>query len=322
MPAAIGRAALHFDRLLSNVAVEAWNSSDGQFIADQVLPSVSVDKQSDYYAIIEKDGFFREWDAERAPMTAANKIQWSVSSAMFLARNYALAGETALEDLSNADDQFSVRENTVKAVVLGLKRAREIRVAGLVTSGTNVGSYVALSGATKWSAVDSADILGQVNSAHAFIRSQTGLVPNVAVIDWDTLQVARRSSRLLELFKYTQGGELPVDMFMRNVLKVEKMHVGQGVKNVAAQGKSASMSNIWGNNCLLAYVAPSMAGKQTQTFGLTFEWTPPIYPANMGVQRSVYNGAGENKVEVIETGHYQAHQVIARELSYLISATI
>ena len=134
--------------------------------------------------------------------------------------------------------------------------------------------------------------------------------------------MARRSSRVLELYKYTQGGEMPTELFMRNVLGVSKLYVGMGVKNVAPQGKPASMTSIWGNNVLFAYISPSLTGKRTQTFGLTFDWTPPIYPANFGVQRTVYNGAGENKVEVVEAGHYQAHVIAAKELSYMISATL
>ena len=322
MPTAIGRSALHFDRLLTDIAIEAWDSQDGQFIGDQVLPSVMVDKQSDIYAVIEPDGFFREYTAERAPMAKSNAITWSVSSGTYYARNYALQGRHALEDLINADTAFRLRENTARAVVMGLKRARESRIASTVTSGTNVGSYVALSGATKWSATDSADILGQVNSAHAFIRSRTGMIPNTLVIDWDSLQVCRRNAQLLRLFSPTNAGQLPLDWLQSQVFQVDRILVGRAVKNVAAQGKTTSMTSVWGNNALLAYIDPSPGGLQTQTFGLSFDWQAPHYPANLGVKRAVYADAGEANVEVVEAGHYQDHQIVARDLAYLISATI
>jgi len=59
---------LHIDTYLSNISV-AYMNEPGAYIADQVFPSVSVNKQSDLYPIYEKDYWFRDEAQKRAPLT-------------------------------------------------------------------------------------------------------------------------------------------------------------------------------------------------------------------------------------------------------------
>lgn len=315
-------ADAHMDVPLSNITVQAFSTGESEFIADQLFPGVPVDKQTNKYYVIEKGRFLAlpPEDALRSPKTKARRVEFTVSSDSFFAHNYALANEIPLEDLSNADRAINLRENSALLVVSQLKRARENRVASLVTSASNVGSGAILSGTTKWSDYINSDPLGDVTTAHAFIRAQTGLVANTAVVDWDTFQVLQRHPDILELYRYTSGGMATRDQ-IRDVLKVQKLLIGQGVKNVGKQGQVASMSNIWGNNCLICYTSPA-AGLQTQTLGLFMNWTPPELPYDMQVFRSVINQAGSEKVEIVEVGHFQDTKVVAPDLGYLIGSTL
>ena len=67
----------HVDVPLSNLAVSAFSTGEEEFIADQLFPMVTVDKQSDKYYIIEKGAFLRSEETLRAPKTQARRIAYA-----------------------------------------------------------------------------------------------------------------------------------------------------------------------------------------------------------------------------------------------------
>lgn len=320
MPLAVGRSAVHIDVPLSNFAVQAFAAGEEGLVGNMLVPEVPVGKQSDKFYIIEKDAFQRIENTRRAPRTAARRVQFSVSSESYFAENFALAAENALEDLENADVAIQLRENSTRLVVTNLLRDQENRIASKLTSISNVGSGVSLTGASKWNDPNS-DPLGDVNTAHAFVRQQTGLIPNTLVIDWDTQMILRRHPQMLDLFKFTSGGELTDDQ-LRQVFKVGRVLVARGIKENLAEGATgSSITNIWQNVALFAHVGAN-TGLQSMVPMVRFSWRNPIFPANFGVQTQMFDGAGERKVEVLEAGHFQDEKVVARDLMYLIKDTL
>jgi len=308
----------HIDVPLSNLAIKAFQGASG-FIAQQLLPIVPVGKQSDKYYILDKDSWLRIGNSFRAPKTSPRRVNFRVSSDSYFADNYALSGENALEDLANADAAIRLRDNTTGVVTEMLQRDYEDRVARMVTSGSNLGSYVSLAGNAKWSDLVNSDPISDITSAHAFIRHQTGLSANTAVIDEDTIALIRRHPDVLDLYKYTSGGQA-TDAQIKELLKVDTVLVGKGIKNNALEGATASITNIWGNNVILAHIQPGTS-LETATFGLTYRWTPAGIAAPMQARR--YNDPDPGKkVEVIEVGMYQDEKIVASDLAYGILNTI
>lgn len=317
MPTVSGRDA-YFDVPLANLALKAFAGAEG-YVGTKLFPTVPVDKQSAAYYILDKNSWIQVPNTFRAPKDRPRRIEWKVSSEKYFADNYALAGENAKEDLANADAALRLRENTTQNVVEGLLRDLEVRIANLVTSVSNLGSGVVLSGANKWSDYVSSDPIADVTTGHAFIRQRTGLVANAAVMDEDTFQVVRRHPVLLDMFKYTQGGLLNEEQ-LRSVFRVENLWLAQGIKNTALENATATIANIWGNVFVLARVEGG-TGLQVRTFGLAFRWQPEGIPAPMQVVRYDDPDPGK-KVEVVEAGYYQDEVVVARDLSYGITTTL
>lgn len=316
---------IKFDIPLSNLATEAFAEGVEQFVADQLFPSVNVARQSDKYYTITKNPFLRVpgTTALRAPGTSAKKIEWEISSDSFFAKNYALSNELPLEDLANADIAVGLRENSTRLVVNQLRRDQEVRIANMVTSISNMGSGVVLSGTTKWSNYTTSDPIAAVNTGHAFIRQTTGLIANTLLLDYDTMQIVRRHPVLLDLYKYTQGGQL-TNNELASVFGVSNVLIGMGIKENQIEGASASsITNIWSNCAILAYVAGSgELGLQAKSLGVRFQWRDPIYPSDFGVMRKVMNEAGDRHVEIIEAGHFQDEKIIAPNLGYAITSTL
>lgn len=315
----VGRDA-HHDRPLSQFAVQAFQSGRDQFVAQNLFPIVNVTHQNDRYYTIDKGSWLSINDTRRSRSSPANRVEWRVSSDQYYADNYALAVETPIEDLENADAVLRARRSSTNFAVEQLMRDLEDRVASKVTSIDNVGSGATLSGNDKWTATESADIHGQVSSAQAFIQSNTGLEANVMVVDWESFQLMRRNSRLLELFRYTSGGQLGGDQ-LRELFNVDRIIVGRGVKNVAEESDTTSMQSIWGSNAVLAHVNPNVQDMRATTFGLGLRWRPQGVPTDMQVMRSREDMAGSRHVEIIEAGYYQDEKIVAPELAYAITAT-
>lgn len=311
----------HVDVPLSNLAISAFADGDDEFIGDQLFPVIQVAKQSDKYYTIEKSAFLRNEETLRAPKTKALRLEFTVNSDSYFADNHALAEENALEDLANADIAIGLRENSARLVATRLRRAQEIRIANLVTSASNLGSGVALSGGDRWSDFISSNPLADVRTAHAFLRQTTGLRGNVGLMDWDTWQIVRHHPDLLDLYKHTSGGQLNLDQ-LAATFTVDKILLGQGIiENMPEGSTSSSITNIWSNVFMLAHIEPA-AGLKTRTLGLRFNWQPAGFPGAMQIERSVQAGAGSRKVEIVEAGHFQAEKVVAADLGYIITGTL
>lgn len=309
---------VHIDVPLSNIAVEAF--ATGNFVGQQLFPVVDVRKQSDKYYTINKDSWLRIPSSTlRSPKQSPTRVEFDVSSDSYFADNFALASENAHEVLANADDPIQLRARTTRYLVDMLMRDQEVRIANLCTSITNIGSGVVLAGSNKWSNYLGSDPIADVTTGHAFIRSQTGLRANTAVMDADTYQIVRRHPVLLDMYKYTQGG-LVNDTELREVFRVERLIVSDAIRNTAVEGAAFASANIWGNNFLLCHVAPA-TGVRTATFGLSFRWLHPDLPAPFGVR--VYNDPDPGKkTEITELSYYQDEKVIAKQLAYCVASTL
>lgn len=317
----------HIDAALSNYAVAAFDSgADGMnFVADKICPAIPVTNQSNRYFVLEAGAFFIEDGngALRSPQTAAKRVNYSVSSDGYYCNNYALQHAFGLEEIANMDP--AVRGTQAVDLILGkLRRGQEVRVANLLTSISNVGSGVALTGANKWSDLTGSDPIGDIDSGHAFIRRQTGLVANTLVTDADTMALLRRHPTLLDMYKYTSGGTV-ADAQIAAAFRVQNIYMAGGLKNVANEGQTKSLVNIWGNSAVLAYVPPGGGGTfSAPTAGVVrFQWTNDgIYGAGFNVMRTVKNEAGSEHAEIIECGHFQAEKVTARDLIYTLTGTL
>lgn len=308
----------HIDTPLSNFALKAFQSSE-DFVAQRVFPVFDVVKESDLYYKVDPNSWLLAPVTDRARKTAPNVGEWKVDSEGYRCRNFAWSTSIAKEDLANADAALQLRENSAMYVTETLLRGLEIRVANQVTSISNVGSGVALTGTAKWGDYAGSDPISDVTTAHAFIRSRTGIVPNTMVVDYDTYQVARFHPLIRDFSKMQSSGPVP-DSVLRDVFRVDNILIGRGIKNNALENATASLTNIWGNNALLCYVQRP-TGLRTATFGLSFRWTPEGLPAPMVVQRA---DDPDPKIgaEWIWGSYYQDEKVVARDLAYLISGTL
>lgn len=308
--------AVHIDQHLSNVAI---NYRPSGFIADRVFPTVMVPKQSDIYAVFDQADLFRRERTARSRGAEANKIHTRVSSDGFYCENYALKADVTIEDRANADPIFiqKFEEGRVMRVQDALLLDWEMRVASLLTTGANVGTYAAV--ASAWSDHTNSDPLNDLLSKIDDVELATGYRPNKAVFGGDAWRNFRRHTNVIDKAtnpNVTGGGIYPSVQQAQEVLEL-KIVVGGAFYNTSEEAIAQALSRIWGDHVALFY-APDNPTIDAPSAGYNFRWAAPGLP-NMQVERHPYDS--RRHCDEVEIGYYQAEKITAAPLIALVTNT-
>ena len=303
---------MHIDKMLSEFAV---NYKPEGFIADTIFPTEPVQKQSDLYATFSRADKLRSENDKRAAGTEARKIDLSIGSGTYYANNYALKYGVTIEDKANADPIFVQHLINARAefIMDKLLLNMEKRVANLVTSGSNVGSYTAV--ASGWGG--SGDPLGDLNAAIDNVHYSNGLMPNKIVMGVEAWKTFRRDSTVRNLiFGSNNGGGYPNTAQVAALLDIDEVMVGGAFQNTTDEGQDESLSSIWADN-VLVYYAPPSPSIERPSLGYNLRWTGAGLP-NMQAERHPYNS--RTKSEEVEIGYYQDEKLVAPSYGFLLSA--
>jgi len=305
---------LHIDAALSEMAL--GYRPDG-FVADTIMPIVNVSKQSDLYTIWSREDRLRVHDTKRAPRTEAKRIEESVSSATYYCKNYALKSSIEIEQFKNADPIYldNLNQGKVELVMDGLMIDWEVRVANQVTSGSNVGSYSAVSSAWNDGGAGS-DPIGDVNIMLDNVQYSTGKRPNRLTFGLKAWQVFRRHVDVRNIiFGTNNGGGFASVAQVADLFEVEQISVGGAFQNTAGEGLTENLSAIWDDH-VLAHHTPTSVSKDRPSFAYGFRWNQPGLP-NMQVERHPYDT--KIKAQDVEVGYYQDEVITGAEYGFLLT---
>ena len=103
------------------------------------------------------------------------------------------------------------------------------------------------------------------------IRLNAGTLPNTWVINEPTFNVLSEHAKVTDKIKYSQKGIITEDL-LTQVFKIPNLLVARTVANSANEGQALTPADIWGKDCILAYVDAS-PDLSSPTFGRIFSWT-------------------------------------------------
>lgn len=305
---------VHIDVPLSNLVIGFEPKS---FIVQDIFPLIPVSKQSDKYYVWEKGDFFRIPDTRRAPKTKGNAIEFNVGSDAYFCNNYALRNETSNESLANQDNVLKLREKHSRNLMNLLILAWENRVASQISSGSNMGSYTTLSGTAQWDDEANSNPISDVETGKEAIRSTTGLEANLMIIPHAVYRALIQHPDMLDRIKYVQRGVVTADI-LASIFEVDKILIGKSIKNTANEGQTASFSDVWAKNVILAHVtqgADSMG--QDPSLGYSFRWNSPLLGGQLSAIDRWKDPDGKG-FENIRAQFYQDEKIVATELGYVI----
>ena len=250
------------DPVLTNLATGYTNE---QFVGDQLMPFVLVDKEGGKIPLFGKE-HFKVYSTERALRAKSNRINPEDIGEVDVALDEHDL-EYPIDYREDAESAFPLQARATNTVVEGIRLRHEVMVAEMVQNPANysVGNKIALSGASRFTD-DTSDPEGVVSDAKAAVRAKIVKEPNTMVIGYSTWRVLKRHPKLKAILSDTRSRLVQL-ADLREIFEIENIVIGRAVK----ASDAGVTTDIWGDNMVLAYV-PKASGDRSPyepSFGYT-----------------------------------------------------
>lgn len=245
------------------------------FVAEQVAPVLTVAKQSGI--IFSSDPNCQRLiplDTVRAWGGEPNRyVNGDPSRLTYFSHDHSLEGFVSDEEIAQAEIATQMEIDNTEDVTDSLMLKREIELV------TKIGT-LAQTGvpAVKWDHANG-DVVADIKVQKDFVRGKIGVAPNSLVIPSHVLDKIGESATFKARFtnstplaEYAKLGDATKLAMLLNI-PAENVIVPDCMKNIAAQGQNASLTDVWGNNVLLFYKeAPKL---RSQNLMLQIVWNAP-----------------------------------------------
>jgi len=272
---------VHVNAPLTNLA-RLYRPLDEGFIAEEICPRLPVVHETDLFYTWQQGDFFgtdvSDFTADR---TEPREIDFLATTDSYQCIRRELAWTISTRERNNADNQLRLSEVKQLGVLGRLQLLREMRIGAIlsdptVTTTIGVESFVGqlasgftAAAATKWdnAAQTYQGVLTDIVKGITKMRQAIGIRPNMIVIPAAVVEGMHKSLFFTNstgpqaVYSGAPSGEplftqyplLPPTLFGMRVL------VPGAIKNTGKEGQTASFSDIWGEQVLLAYVTPGPA---------------------------------------------------------------
>ena len=242
------------DPVLSALAL---GYSNAEFIGDQLLPFVTLDKEGGKIPRFGKD-VFRLYATERALRAKSNRINPDDVDGIDISLDEHDL-EYPIDYREDAEAAFPLQAHATNRVVEGIRLRHEAMVASITQNPANypTGNKIALSGSAVFTDPNS-DPEGVVDEAKAAVRNKIVKEPNTMVIGYKAWRALKRHPKLKAILSDTRSRLVQI-ADLREIFEIENIVVGKGIYST----DNGVVTDLWGGNLVLAYVpkaAPAAAG--------------------------------------------------------------
>lgn len=264
-----GSGNVHIDEVLSQISI-GWPNEG--LVGGNLLPPVTVRKQTDKYYIFGREGWAPEDDI-RAPGSEANEIPGlKVSTDQYYAQEHALQVAVTDEERENADVPLAPDRDGTELVTSKIMLGREVAVHKLATTAANyaTGSTVTLASTAQWNDYANSNPIGDMRTAKATVHKRIFLEPTVGVVPYEVMTKLEDHPDFLERIKYSERAIFSPEL-LSAVIGVDRIVVPGVGLNSANAGQPVSLGYLWGKDVVFAYV-PARAGLKIPAYGYEFTW--------------------------------------------------
>ncbi len=267
---------VHIDAALSNLSI---GYAPKGLIADKIMKTLSVVKESDKYYIWDRVDSLREVSTLKPDRAVANEMDFDFSTSTYSAENYALKGLLTDRTRDNADSPLQIRKTTMQQLLNKVLLGWELRVATLFTT---LGNYATtnrttLAGVNQWNnAAFSGSIEKDVDDGKEAVRQNTGgIEPNTIIIPAAVAKVIKRDDKVRSLIKDTHSdllvnGDLPPTLWNMKVYMPTASYVSSNKGHA-----TTSLADTWGKHVVMTYV-PENGSIMTPAHAYTFRKGNPV----------------------------------------------
>lgn len=253
--------------ILSTV-VQGYRNSD--LVGNALFPRVPVAASGGQILEFGKEAFM-QYAAARAPGGTTKRIPFGYLGKPYTLFNEALESQVPREHLRDAKQVpgLDLAVGAVNTVMKSLLLSLEVAQANLALNAANYASSnkVALAGASKWSDYANSDPAAQMEGYRDQIRQACGVFPNTLLLSAQAMKTLKQHPKILDRLKYT-GRDVVTEDLIANLWNIKNVVVGGSIK----ADDAGVLSDVWGNNAVLAYVPQSKADLQAiePSYGYTY----------------------------------------------------
>ena len=302
------------DPVLTNLATGYGNAD---FVADEVLPVVDVDREGVKIPKFGKDAF-RVYATERALRANSNRITpEDVGQVTVSLTEHDL--EYPIDYREDAEAAFDLQANAAYRTKEGILLRREKKVADMVQNPANfpVGNKAALSGTDLFSNASS-DPEALIDDARSAVRAKIARDPNLLVLGYASYRFLRRHPKLRAILS-TSTTRMLTMADLAAIFQVERIVVGKAVQ----LSDAGVQSDIWGNTALLTYVArpgPASANGQPSRSPYEPSFGYTLRKKNSAKVDSRLESGG--KLEVVRYTEIFEPYLLGADAGYLFTNTV
>jgi len=288
----------------------AVNAAARGYVAESVAPRISVDAPLFRYPAFKVEDAFTVYDNQIDRLGRLNEIVDSATEIAGETLDYGILKKVPFRDEAAARGQsipFPLKARAVRQVIDQNQLNREIRVASLaMTLGNYTSGYSTdLSAGTKWTDFANSDPVQAVTDAAATML----IPPNVGVTSRRVMNVLRRHPKVaVALGGSLESGRRVSDAEVANAFGLDRIIVGNTIKQTSKRGQTLTTGNIWPDSFALHYqgpMGPDGMGLSVDSpnFLSTFQWGSIVSgenayrPGEMGLWGGVGVFTGESLVE-------------------------
>lgn len=320
----------HSNKKLTNLSI-AYTVNLDHMLSVKNPARIDVDHKSDDYYVWNKDDLWRivADETPKGQMTPGGHVD--LDSDTYKCRNVGVHRQIAVEDIENQDQQIDLEEKAMEYCTKNTFLKDEYKFfQNLFTTGKWKGGTTGtdLVGGTDFEQfnVAGADPIKTVDLQKASMLEQTGMEPNLMMVDMQTFIELRASQSIKDSIKYTQKGFLTEDL-LAEAFGVKYFWIAKSSRNKAAKGAAADNEFFAEQDTMfLGYIETSPDLDSPSAF-YSFFWKKGLknakqgYRMKMGVgQRTWY----EDDVDSIfvEGKIWTDHKVVAPDLGIFFTETI
>lgn len=247
---------MNINRLVSNWSRAYQNDN---YVANKVLPPVSVKKEQGKYARYNKDNFRTGGiDLLSTEKQIAKTATYGVDTDSYTTALYRVKDIVGVLEQQNADQPFSPLRDATENLMDLMATDKEAKMVAQVLASGNYASGSKVAVSTQWNNYNTATgVLGPVKRVHSALNTIRGLVAkraNVMLVGADVHTVLIDSPDLTSRIKFVQQVTVGnVENAMAAIFGVQEYHIVDAIKNTAFQGGTDSLSDMVTDKAALLY---------------------------------------------------------------------
>lgn len=240
-------------------------------VGQHLFPTAEVALRAGKVIGFGKEGF-RRHNTKRAPGEATKRVQFGYEAGNYAIVDSSLEAVVPVEIAQEAANGpgIDASRDSVDLVLDIMELEHECECADIARNASNYDAdhKVSLVGTARWRG-SAGDPTANVEAGKEAIRAGIGVRPNTAIISASAFAALKANAKIEDYLKH-RGYQSLTTQILANLWEIPNIYIGEAV---AASGQADDLGDVWGNDVILAYVAPPTGGNRRNAAKPSYGYT-------------------------------------------------